>query len=158
MSALQPKHFIHSLPILVTHPKRLLTDKRLLADAVPLVSFLAPIGPLAISPILVDLESRKKKASPEDRKKMVFGELIGQLLSVAIHITSFLLGGYVAKRSLPRLRSQLFKPGSEALDNAQTLACITSAFFGITFIRPLLATKLLKDQDNPNSHLNNSRS
>jgi hypothetical protein len=147
MSIIQSKHFIHSLPTLVRNPKRLLSDKRLLADAVPLATFLAPVGPLIFSPLLVDFESKKKKASKEERKKMVLGELVGQLLTVGIHFSSFLLGGYIAKRSLPKLNPNYFKPGKSALENAQTLACITSAFFGITFIRPLITTKVLKDQD-----------
>jgi len=154
--SIQPKHFLYSLPIMVRHPKRLLSDKRLIADSVPVVTLLAPIGPLIFSPILVDLESRKKEASPKDRKKMVLGEVTGQLLTVGIHITSFLLGGYIARRILMKIRPSLFKPGKSVLDNAQTVACILSACFGTTFIRPLITTKILKDQDKPNSHLNNS--
>jgi hypothetical protein len=152
--SIQSKHFIHSLPMMLRHPNRLLSDKRLIADSVPVVTLLAPIGPLIFSPILVDLESRKKKASAEERKKMVLGEVTGQLLTVGIHVTSFLLGGFIARRTLMKIRPSLFKPGKSVLDNAQTVACILSACFGTTVIRPLITTKVLKDQDNPSSRLN----
>jgi len=146
MTTLQSTHFITSLPRLLRNPKQILSDKKLLSETVPLLSFLEPIGPLIFSPIIVDLESRKKKVKPEDRKDQDFQEFLDQAVTTVIHFASFLLGGYLAKRALPVLKPKTFKPGSVTLENAQTVVSISASIFGNTFIRPFVDTKVVFDK------------
>jgi hypothetical protein len=148
MKPLQSQHFIYSFPRLIKNPKQILSDQRLLADAVPLLTFLEPVGPLIISPIIVDLESRKKKADPQERKDNVFQEFIDQLTTVTVHFFSFLLGGYIAKRALPALKPHHFKVGTPALENGQTVVSILTTILGVTFVRPFIDTKLVTEKEN----------
>jgi len=146
MTTLQSTHFIQSVPRLLKNPKQILSDKKLLSETVPLLSFLEPIGPLIFSPIIVDLESRKKKVKPEDRKDQVFQEFLDQAVTTVVHFSSFLLGGYLAKRALPLIKPNAFKPGSVALENAQTVVSISASIFGNTFVRPFVDTKIVFDK------------
>jgi hypothetical protein len=144
---LELKLFTELLPKLVKNPKLLITDQKALSNGIPLLSFLAPFGGLIVGPLLLFLTDKHEKEDKKETRKSVYQEFLGQSITVVTHSTSFILGGLLARHTLPRLNKEMFTKGSQALENGETLACISGSFFGATFIRPFLTAKLLHKQD-----------
>jgi len=144
---LELKQFTELLPRLIKKPSLLFTDKKVLNNAIPLFSFMAPFGSLFCGPFFLYLTHKQQKTDQKDIKKSVLQEFFSQGILVTTHATSFILGGIIAGRALPRINRKMFYKGSEALSDGQTLACLAGSFFGETFIRPFVTGKLLHSQE-----------
>jgi hypothetical protein len=144
---LEVKQFTVLLPKLIKKPKLLFTDKKALSNAIPLFSFLAPFGSLFFGPLFLFLTHKQQKTDKKQIKKSVLQEFFSQSILVTTHATSFILGGLLAGRMLPKMNPKMFYKGSEVLSDGQTLACLAGSFFGETFIRPFVTGKLLHEQE-----------
>lgn len=144
---LQITHFTQLLPKLIKNPKMLFQDEKALEKGIPLLSFFAPFGELMFGPIILYIQQTIDSTKPEDRKKAVIQEVSSQGVTVLAHASSFIVGGLAARRVLPKLNPALFVKDSNALHNGETLACISGAFMGTTFLRPLLTSKILNKTD-----------
>jgi hypothetical protein len=114
-----------------------------LCEAIPAFSFLAPFGQLLFGPLLLHLEYKRKGRPEQERKMLVGQEFIGQLVNVSVHVASFLLGGVLAGKLFPKINAKEFVKGSKALKDAQTLASMAGSFLGMTFLRPVVAAKVI---------------
>jgi hypothetical protein len=144
---LEVKQFTVLLPQLIKKPKLLFTDKKALNNAIPLFSFMAPFASLVFGPLFLYLTHKHEKTDKKQIKKSVMQEFFSQSILVTTHATSFVLGGILASRVLPKMNPKMFSKGSEALSDGETLACLAGSCFGETFIRPFVTGKLLHEQD-----------
>ncbi len=152
---LERRQFVELLPQLIKKPSLLFNDARVLADAIPMFTFMAPFGQLVFGPTLLNFEYHRQKRPERERKMLVSQEFFSQIVSVSVHVVTFLSGGLLARKVLPKLNAKLFTPDSLAMKDAETLASLVGGFVGGTFIRPVISAKAMdvwsKHQDQQSS-------